>query len=128
MNYSQVLQNLVGSESSKQMFKVLFLLMFCFIAGTLSAQSFQVNGKITDDQGESLIGVNVLNENSGNGTTTDFEGVFDLEATKGDLIVVSYVGYTTQRIPVEGVDQNWSIVLQAGADVLDEIVVVGYGK
>src|SRR5690606_25642427 len=128
MNYSQVLQSLLGSEASKQVFKVLFLLVFCIIAGKLTAQTILINGKITDDQGESLIGVNVLNENSGNGTTTDFEGVFDLQATKGDLIVVSYVGYTTQRIPVEGVDQNWSIVLQAGADVLDEIVVVGYGK
>src|SRR5690606_1978621 len=92
------------------------------------AQSFQVNGKITDDQGEPLIGVNVLNENSGNGTTTDLDGVFNMQATKGDLIVISYVGYSTQRITAESDAETWILTLQQSADVLDEIVVVGYGS
>src|SRR5690625_1988846 len=106
--------------------RIAIFLCMSFFAGEVSAQILRIEGQITSTDGEQLIGVNILNENSGQGTSTDFEGRYSIEANLGDWLVYSYIGYTSERRQAqEGMDGN--IVLSEAADVLDEVIVVGYG-
>lgn len=89
---------------------------------------FSVSGIVTDQDGEPLIGVNIQVKGSDKGTSTDFDGRFVLEdISENAVIVVSYVGYQTQEVDVVG-RSNIEIVLLSDAQLLDEIVVVGYGE
>lgn len=87
----------------------------------------EVAGQVTDDKGEALIGVNVLVRGTNNGTSTDFNGNYSLSnVDENATLIFSYVGYQTQEVPVAG---QTSINIQMVSDVqlLDELVVVGYG-
>ncbi|WP_236973464.1 SusC/RagA family TonB-linked outer membrane protein [Membranihabitans maritimus] len=86
-----------------------------------------ISGTVTDNNGEPLIGVNVLVKGSNKGTSTDFDGNFTLEdVDENATLVVSYIGYQTQEIPVNG-GGNLTITLLEDSQTLDEVVVVGYG-
>lgn len=86
-----------------------------------------VSGKVTDKDGEPLIGVNIQVKGSERGTATDFDGNFELEDVDGDaVLVVSYVGYQTQEVSVEG-KTSLTIILQSDSQLLDQVVVVGFG-
>lgn len=86
----------------------------------------QVSGTITGD-GETLIGVNVLVANTTVGTISDFDGSYRIEAPSADdTLEVSYIGYQTARIPIAGRSQI-DIELLPASELLEEIVVVGYG-
>ncbi|MDU1892578.1 MAG: TonB-dependent receptor [Dysgonomonas sp.] len=87
-----------------------------------------VKGKITDfSTGETLIGVSVVPKNSpGNGTVTDLDGAFSLNVTKGTVLVISYIGYETVEIPATS--ETINIKLKESAELLDEVVVIGYGS
>ena len=85
----------------------------------------QITGTIVDDSNdEPLIGASILISGTANGTVTDIDGNFSINANAGDVLEVSYTGYATQNITV-GSETNLSIRLAQGA-VLDEIVVTGY--
>src|SRR5690625_2589626 len=86
-----------------------------------------VNGIVTDQDGEPLIGVNIQVKGSDKGTATDFDGKFILEdIDENAVLVVSYVGYQTQEVTVSG-RSELTITLTSDAQLLDEVVVVGYG-
>ena len=86
-----------------------------------------VSGIVVDSKGEPLIGVNVLVKGANKGTATDLDGSFILTDISDDaVLVVSYVGYQTQEVNVEG-QSNLKIILQENLQMLDEVVVVGYG-
>lgn len=88
---------------------------------------FSVSGIVTDQEGEPLIGVNIQIKGSDKGTATDFDGKFSLEdISENAVLVISYVGYQTQEVAVEG-SSNLEIVMMSDAELLDEVVVVGYG-
>src|SRR5690625_6689380 len=95
---------------------------------TISAYAqIDISGIVTDTDGEALIGVNIQIRGSTTGTTTDFEGNFQLDNVAEDAtIILSYVGYETKTVPVEGQTQM-NIVLTSNVEMLDEIVVIGYG-
>lgn len=86
-----------------------------------------VSGTVTDEQGEPLIGANVLVKNSSVGTITDYDGGFELRVPSTDTaLTVSYIGYESKDVPLNGrtvVD----ITLTISAAALDEVVVVGFG-
>src|SRR5690606_7781065 len=88
----------------------------------------QVTGTVTDQSGEALIGVNILVEGTNNGNSTDFNGKFTLQNVDldSDILIISYVGYKTIRLPLAG-ENNLDITLESDTELLDEIVVVGYG-
>src|SRR5690625_4054740 len=89
--------------------------------------AFTVNGTVTDQDGEPLIGVNIQVKGSSKGTATDFDGRFTLEdVDENAVLVISYVGYQTQEVPIAG-KSDLEIVMTSDAELLDEIVVVGYG-
>ena len=102
---------------------MLLLLLMC--SGTALAQN-KVGGRVTDRQGEPLIGVSVTERGTSNGTITNFDGVYELSVERGATIVFSYVGYTTEESVVTGKTLN--IVMDEDAKLLDEVVVVGYGS
>ena len=93
-------------------------------ASALVAQT--VTGTVVDDTGEPLIGATVLKKGSTVGTITDLNGGYSIAADVGDALVFSYVGYTTQEIVVTNTTMD--VVLGTNANVMDEVVVVGYGK
>lgn len=99
---------------------------FLLLAAGLVAQTVTVTGNITDTENFPLIGVNVLIKGTDQGTVTDLDGNFSLEADLSDTLHFSYVGYRQVEMPVAG---NQEIFLQMSTDVevLEEVVVIGYG-
>lgn len=95
------------------------------VANTTNQQSKLVKGTIVDATGMPVIGANVMVKGTTNGTITDMDGNFSLEAPVGATLVVSYVGYSNQEIKV-GNQKNLSIALKEDSEALDELVVVGY--
>ena len=85
-----------------------------------------LRGTIIDTDGTPIIGANVVIKGSSNGTISDFDGHFSLEVKEGDVLVVSYIGYTDYEVRV-GNQNNLSITLKEDSKALDEVVVVGYG-
>lgn len=89
--------------------------------------TFSIEGKVVDQNDEPLIGVNIQVKGSNKGTSTDFDGNFTLEDIEEKaVLVVSYIGYQTQEVAVEG-RPTITIVLQEDVQTLEEVVVVGYG-
>lgn len=88
----------------------------------------QVSGTVTEaESGAPLPGATVLVKGTTNGTTTDFDGMFQLSGVSGDAtLVVSYIGFETQEIALNNAT-NLSITLSSASDALDEVVVIGYG-
>ena len=96
---------------------------------TKNNQTFAVVGQVTDEKGVPLIGVNITAKGYGN-TVTDIDGNYSLKTkktlTQKDLLVFSYVGYKTLEVPVNG-KKTLNINLKEDTEMLDEVVVVGYG-
>ena len=91
----------------------------------ISQQSRTVTGVVTDIKGEPLLGVNVIVKGTTNGTITDLDGKFSLEVEPNSILVVSYIGYVSQQIPVTG--NSLKVTLKEDTQNLEEVVVVGYG-
>ncbi|MFK7934163.1 MAG: SusC/RagA family TonB-linked outer membrane protein [Saprospiraceae bacterium] len=114
------LRNYILNEISK----VVLLLVFC-ISG-FSAFAQQVTGSVTSSNGETLIGVNIIQKGTANGTVTDFDGNYTLNlAEGGQVLTYSYTGYQDVELEIGG-RTSIDVILQDGT-LLDEVVVVGYG-
>ena len=104
---------------------LVFLFLLCLFPLGAMAQS-AVKGTVNDDSGEPIIGASVVEKGTTNGTVTDFDGNFSLNVKSGATLVVSYIGYTTQEIAVNG-QSTINVTLKEDNALLDEVVVVGYG-
>lgn len=102
--------------------KIFLALVGVFLSSLLWAD---ISGVVRDEQGEPLIGVSVLIEGTTQGTITDFDGNFTLNAQEGQTLEVSYMGYRTEHVRVSG--SSLAVVLREDTKTLDEVVVVGYG-
>ncbi|MEL6970417.1 MAG: SusC/RagA family TonB-linked outer membrane protein [Bacteroidota bacterium] len=106
--------------------KLTFLFALLLSISTIYAQT-TVSGTITDESGEPLIGVNILEKSSATGTVTDFDGKYTIDVSGPDAVLVfSYTGYQ----PIEwtvGSNSSYDLVLQESATLLDEIVVSALG-
>ena len=91
-----------------------------------SAKKVTVKGKILDSQNMPVIGASVIEKGTSNGTITDFDGNFTFTASENSVLQVSYVGYKSQQFAAVG-GKELSIVLKEDTEVLDEVVVIGYG-
>ena len=86
-----------------------------------------VSGIVTDETGETLIGVSILIKDSDQGTTTDVDGRYSIDMPDGlNTLVFSYTGFKTVEVNVDG-RTNIDVVLQSSSQILDELVVIGYG-
>ncbi|AUC78613.1 SusC/RagA family protein [Nonlabens sp. MB-3u-79] len=103
------------------------LLIFYFIAALSFAQEGIISGKVLEQStGEALLGATVLNLNTNKGTTTDFDGLFTIAASSGDILKFSYIGTLPQQVTVVNSDFITVSLLEDVA-ALEEVVVIGYG-
>ena len=103
-----------------------FLLLFFILVGHCAfAQTKEISGTVTDGSNMPLPGVNILIKGTSNGTQTDFDGNYTINAATGDILVFSYVGFTNQEIAV-GSSSQINATMEAG-EALEEVLVVGYG-
>ncbi|MBC8173345.1 MAG: TonB-dependent receptor [Chitinophagales bacterium] len=110
------------------MIRQLLLIIVCCLPCYLSAQNRTITGNITDEEsGEPIIGATVLLTGTGNGTITDPDGNYILQvpATSGS-ITFSFIGYETQQIVI-GTSNNMNVAMKTANQLLEELVVVGYG-
>ena len=97
------------------------------MASVEQAQTIKVSGQVVDQDGEPLIGATVRVKGSQTGSVTDIDGNFQLDAPANGTLVVSYVGYKDSEIAVRGRAVIEKIQLESDSQVLDQVVVVGYG-
>lgn len=106
---------------------ILFVFLFTLLNPSRAwAQNIQVKGTVTDSKGEPIIGASVIEKGTVNGLITDFNGRFAFTVHPQAAIVISYVGYKTEEVAVNG-RKEMKIVLQEDTYLLEETVVIGYG-
>ena len=103
----------------------LLVLFICLVSMSANAQNV-ISGKVTDESGETLIGATVSVQGTSIGAATDVDGNYSLTAAPDAMLVISYTGYEPKNIPVNG-QTNINITLVSDAQILDEVVVIGYG-
>ena len=96
-----------------------------FFALTLSAYAQQISGTVSDENGVPLPGATVLVEGTSSGVSTDFDGNYSIDASQGDVLVFSFVGYSSQSVTV-GSSSTVDVSLQPDS-ALDEVVVTALG-
>ena len=98
-------------------------------AAVMAAQQTRtVSGQVVDSNGESIIGANIVEKgNNANGTITDFDGKFSLKVAPNATLVISYIGYKTVEIKASEVKPGQVIKLEENAEMMDEVIVIGYG-
>ena len=93
---------------------------------SIQQQKVKANGTVVDQTGEPLIGVSVKVKDAPNGTITNLDGKFSIDVAKGATLEISYVGYKTVIVKAESTPMH--IVLKEDSEMIDEVVVVGYGS
>lgn len=102
-------------------------LSFCLFSTIISYSQVNVRGKIVDKSGESLIGVNVVIKETKQGTITDVNGEFNLSVpSSSSTLLFTYVGFSALEIPLNG-RTFLNVTLEEDNELLDEVIVVGYG-
>ncbi len=106
--------------------QVLFVCLLLMAPVGAWAQSIELKGTVLDAANETVIGASVIEKGTMNGVVTDYDGNFIITVSENATIVISYVGYLTQEIAVDG-RQTLQVTLKEDIAMLDEVVVVGYG-
>ncbi|MDL2299319.1 TonB-dependent receptor [Bacteroides sp. OttesenSCG-928-E20] len=106
--------------------KLLFILVLTFSVGLSGQNQKRIAGVVADEKGENIIGASITLKGTGIGTITNVDGKFSLDADSDAVIVVSYIGYLPQEVAVQG-KTDIRIILRENSEMLDEVVVVGYG-
>jgi len=105
---------------------VLFISLFMLVSGSLYGQALTVRGTITDDAGQALPGVSILEKGTANGATSDVDGRYSIQvASESSTLVFSFIGFQTQEVVV-GNRSSIDLSLLADVTSLDEVVVTGY--
>lgn len=116
-----------GEVTSNAKKSIVALALMLFAVCSVFAQSKTITGTVTskEDQGP-LPGASVMVKGTSNGTSTDFDGNYTLEAATGDVLVFSYVGFLSKEVTI-GAQNEIDVVLEIDATTLDDVVVIGYG-
>lgn len=113
--------------NSKILIKRASMMLFVFMLCAVAFAQKTIKGTVKDASGDPIIGANVLEKGTNNGTITDFEGNYTISGVKNNAtLVVSYIGYLSQEVKVAG-QSNIDVKLQEDTRNLEEVVVVGYG-
>lgn len=110
----------------KQTFLLAFMVFSFVFSEAAYGQQKAISGNVTDQTGTPLIGVTILESNTQNGASTDFDGNYTISVSENSELTFSYIGYLTQKIIV-GTQTTIDVVLVEDLQSLDEVVVVGYG-
>ncbi|MDX1760594.1 MAG: SusC/RagA family TonB-linked outer membrane protein [Christiangramia sp.] len=106
--------------------KLLCLMLFLLPSAALFAQQKKITGTVTDEQGMPLPGVNVIVEGTTNGTQTDFEGTYELQASEGEILNYSFMGMETVSMKI-GNTNVINVVLKPNSSELKEIIITAVG-
>ncbi|WP_430410206.1 SusC/RagA family TonB-linked outer membrane protein [Kordia sp.] len=107
--------------------KLTYIVMLLFCVSMYAQEAFTIKGTVVAKaDNQPVPGVNVLNVKTSKGTTTNFDGNYEIKATKGDVLQFSYVGFVTQTVIIDA-QKTLNIILVEDASQLDEVVVIGYG-
>ncbi len=121
------MKNLLQKKPMKWIRSVLPVLAIWLCWGQLSAQERSITGKVSDEAGQSIPGVNIVEKGSTNGTTTDASGNYSIGVNSGDAVLVfSFIGYATQEVKV-GNTSIFNVTLQPDVTSLEEVVVTALG-
>lgn len=101
--------------------------LLVLLCGTAAAQSTVKGVVMAEGEPDPVIGANVVLKGTTNGTITDFDGNFEIEAKAGDVLVFSYLGYKTQEVKVANPSTPLKVTLASDNVMLDEVVAIGYG-
>ena len=124
MRKNQVTDKLLSGTNVLR--QLMFLALMALCTSSAFAQK-QVSGTVVDATGEAIIGASVIVKGTSTGTVTDFDGNFTIKSVpENGSLVISYVGYRNQTVPVAGKNQV-KVTLEEDRQLLDEVVVVGYG-
>ena len=108
-------------------YKVLLVAMFVFMTIAASAQSIEVHGKVTDEKGEPMPGVGIIDKNNPkNGAVTDIDGLYRMKIAKDGFLEFSFISYETAIVPVDA-KTLINISMKPSAEKLEKVVVIGYG-
>jgi TonB-dependent starch-binding outer membrane protein SusC len=105
---------------------LILMLVMLFSVALFAQDGYQLSGKVTDQANMPIPGVNVNISKTTNGASTDFEGKFQLNVKKGDVLNFSYLGYNTESITITN-QKTITIIMKEDGKQLEEVVVVGYG-
>ena len=106
--------------------KFFFLMVGLLFSVGLNAQTITVSGVVSDPSGEPLIGASILAQGTTVGTSTNIDGEYTINVAPDATLVVSYVGYDTQNVPVDG-RTSINVPMQENSVMLNEVVAIGYG-
>lgn len=116
------------SKNITKLLAALFTTVCLFSSQFAFAQSkVKVSGAVIDGNAETLVGVNILEKGTTNGTMTDMDGKWELNVTPGATLVVSCVGFYTQEVVTSASRANYPVTLKEDTTALEEVVVVGFG-
>ncbi len=119
--------NSIQTKTSTLCITMVLSLFLLLISTPLLAQQRDISGNITDGSGQPLPGANVLVKGTTTGSQSDFDGNYIIAANTGDVLIFSYLGFTTQSITI-GTQSTIDVALQEDTALLDEVVVTGYGS
>ncbi len=105
----------------------IFGVFLLLVSQIVLAQEKSISGTVIDNNGLPLPGVNILVQNTTKGTQSDFDGKYTIDASVGQTLVFSFVGFKTQEIPVQASTNTLNITLEEDAAALDEVVVTALG-
>ena len=117
-------QEKTKSQGSRSL-KLAFLVLFLLCASITYAQSNKVTGRVVDAQGEPVIGASVVVKGQAKGVVTDVDGVYTIDADKGETLQFSFIGYRTIQKSVS--KSTMDVVMTEDANVLNEVIATGYG-
>lgn len=107
--------------------KYFLVILFLLSAGLVYAQTRTITGKVSDTSGEPIIGATVMVKGATQGTVTNIDGIFNLKVKVNETLVISYVGYGKKEVKI-GSSNNITVVMEDDSQVLDDVVVIGYGS
>lgn len=108
-------------------YKVLLTVVLSFAVSVAYAQKMEVTGKVTDERGEPMPGVGVVDKNNPkNGTVTDLDGLYKIKVAKDGFLEFSFISYTDALVPVEG-RKVLDVSMSPSMEQLEKVVVIGYG-
>lgn len=105
---------------------ILLSLLWIFSLGVM-AQNYIIKGNVVDEQGAPLPGVTITIDGSTKGVITDNDGNYSIEVKPSDILVFSFIGLASQRVPVDN-KTELDVILKEDVSELDEVVVIGFGK
>ena len=125
-HYFFTLSSTIGFSYLISRLRMMVCLIGMLLPMCIFAQQITVQGVVKDQTGETVIGASVMEKGTTNGTITGIDGDFSLNMSPNGTLVVSFVGYKTQEVQVKG-QKQLQVVLSEDAEMLDEVVVIGYG-